>query len=255
MNLFSLKSKVILVTGGYGYLATGFCLDLAKAGAIVIIAAKNRDKFQEKYSDVKNIFFCQCDVSSTKSIKKALVEISHKYSRLDVLINNAFYLKHNPDPLKIIDDDFNYGLDGILTSTYRVVRESLPFLQSPASIINLASMYGIVAPDFKIYNKSPQFINPPHYGAAKAGIIQLTKYFAVLLAKQNIRVNVISPGAYPSKIVQQNRYFIKNLESKIPLGRIGRPDDLSGPIIFLASDASRYITGHNLIVDGGWTVL
>ena len=104
-------------------------------------------------------------------------------------------------------------------------------------------------------NWNRNFLNPPSYGASKAGVIQLTKYFATYLANDKIRVNSISPGAFPSQEVQKSPGFIKNLILKIPLGRIGLPEDLGGPIVFLASDSSSYITGQNFCIDGGWTII
>jgi gluconate 5-dehydrogenase len=120
-------------------------------------------------------------------------------------------------------------------------------------IINISSMYGIVSPDPRIYGDSG-YNNPPDYGAGKAGIIQFTKYAACHLAAKGIRVNAVSPGPFPGAEVQKNEAFITNLKNKVPLGRIGQPADLKGVVVFLASDASSYITGQNIIVDGGWTV-
>jgi gluconate 5-dehydrogenase len=115
-------------------------------------------------------------------------------------------------------------------------------------------MYGVVSPDFRIYDDYKEFFNPPDYGAAKAGVIQLTKYYAAYYAPYNINVNCISPGPFPSPEVQKEIEFIKQLENKNPQKRIGRPDDLKGVVIFLASEASSYITGQNINVDGGWTI-
>jgi NAD(P)-dependent dehydrogenase (short-subunit alcohol dehydrogenase family) len=114
-------------------------------------------------------------------------------------------------------------------------------------------MYGVVAPDFGVYEDSPEYLNPPHYGAAKAGIIQLTKYYASYLGDLNILVNSVTPGPFPSETVQRNKTFIAALEKNTLLNRIGKPEDLAGIFTFLSSDASSFITGQNFIVDGGWT--
>jgi gluconate 5-dehydrogenase len=116
-------------------------------------------------------------------------------------------------------------------------------------------MYGMVAPDFTVYEDFPNFLNPPHYGAAKAGVIQMTKYFASYLAQYGILVNAVSPGAFPSKGVQEHTGFIAALNKKNPLKRIGQPDELKGVFVFLASNASTYVTGQNIAVDGGWTTI
>jgi gluconate 5-dehydrogenase len=154
------------------------------------------------------------------------------------------------------DDEWAYGIDGSLNSVFRCIREVIPYFKSQGAgkIINVSSMYGIVAPQFEVYDDFPQFLNPPHYGAAKAGIIQLTKYYASYLGKLNINVNAVTPGPYPSDKVQKSDGFVKELEKKTCLNRIGNPEDLAGAFVFLASDASNYITGHNIVVDGGWTI-
>ncbi|MFT4848997.1 MAG: NAD(P)-dependent dehydrogenase (short-subunit alcohol dehydrogenase family), partial [Sediminicola sp.] len=131
---------------------------------------------------------------------------------------------------------------------------SIPYLSNNASIANVSSMYGLVAPDFDAYENCPQFLNPPHYGAAKAGVIQLSKYYASFLGKKGIRVNAVSPGPFPSSEVQKNDNFMKELSKRTLLNRIGLPHELAGVFVFLMSESSRFITGQNFVVDGGWTV-
>lgn len=257
LSKFLLNGKAAIVTGGYGHLGKSISGGLAEAGATVIICGRNIDKYRQSFGKQgnKNISFVKLDISSTTSIKTAFGNIQKEYGRIDLLINNAFYSKGN-HPEKMTDEEWNYGIDGTLSSIFRCVREVVPYMKKAkkGSIINISSMYGIISPDFRIYENNPDFFNPPNYGAAKAGVIQLTKYYAVYLAKYNIRVNCISPGAFPSFEVQRKKNFIEKLSEKIPMGRIGNPEELKGTIIFLASDASSYITGQNIIVDGGWTI-
>jgi NAD(P)-dependent dehydrogenase (short-subunit alcohol dehydrogenase family) len=115
-------------------------------------------------------------------------------------------------------------------------------------------MYGMVSPDFSVYEQSPDFLNPPHYGAAKAGVLQLTRYFAQYLGPKNIQVNAISPGPFPNAKTQEDKAFIKALAARTSLKRIGQPEDLMGSVVFLSSAASDFMTGQNLVVDGGWTI-
>lgn len=124
-----------------------------------------------------------------------------------------------------------------------------------ASVINIGSMYGMVAPDHKIY-ESKQVANPPYYGAAKAALIQWTKYIAAEFGGEGIRANSISPGPFPSaEVKSKNPIFVKKLSTKVPLGRVGSPDEIKGAITYLASPAASYVTGSNLVVDGGWMTL
>ncbi|GGG25338.1 SDR family NAD(P)-dependent oxidoreductase [Pontibacter amylolyticus] len=253
-TLFNLAGKVALVTGGYGHLGTAVSEGLAEAGASVYVLGRSKEKFAEAFQQEghTSIRFQECNISLTQSIKDAFAAVALKEGRLDVLVNNAFYSKgQNPEALT--DEEWAFGIDGNLNSVYRCIREIVPhFKAKGGSIINVSSMYGMVSPDFSIYDESPAFLNPPHYGAAKAGVLQLTRYFACYLGKYNITVNAVTPGPFPSEQVQQNEAFVEQLKKKNPLNRIGRPDDLKGAFVYLASDASAFMTGQNMVLDGGW---
>ena len=136
----------------------------------------------------------------------------------------------------------------------KTTQEIIPHMEKrkSGSIINIASMYGVVSPDPRIY-KNTKFNSSPQYGAGKAAIIQFTKYSACHLGNKNIRVNSVSPGPFPNSKIKKNLSFIKRLNQKTPLGRVGNPEELKGVILFLASNASSYVTGANIPVDGGWT--
>ena len=253
-NIFSLKGKTAIVTGGYGHLGKSITKALYDFGANVYVAGRNKEKFKEAFKNFPDIKFVYLDILDEDSIKNAYKQIFEESKSIDILVNNAVFTTFN-NPEKMTEEEFIKGVDGTLTSVFRCIKNVIPYMKKTGgSIINISSMYGVVAPDLRIYEDHPQFLNPPNYGAAKAGVIQLTKYYAVALAKYNIRVNCITPGAFPSKEVQKHEGFIKKLEQKIPLGRIGKPEELAGAIILLASDASSYITGQNIIVDGGWTI-
>lgn len=229
---------------------------LLEAGAQVQICGRRIEKYYDVFGkqNKPTISFVQIDTSSTSSVKNAFKEVYKNHGNIDILINSAFYSKGNSAE-RMKDEEWNFGVDGVLNSTFRCIREVIPYMRQAnrGNIINISSMYGFVSPDFKVYEDNPHFFNPPSYGAAKAGVIQLTKYYAVYLAKYNIRVNCISPGPFPSPTVRENTGFIEKLSAKVPMARIGDPNELKGPVIFLASDASSYITGQNIIVDGGWT--
>jgi gluconate 5-dehydrogenase len=256
---FDLNNKIVILTGGYGHLGKAITESLLFHGATVYVLGRDNDKFIDSFKDSdvikEKLFFEKCDVSKTDDIRDAFKNIESKTGIIDVLINNAAYLKGNL-PESMTDEDWQIGIDGTLNSVFRCIREIIPYFKknSKGKIINVSSMYGVVAPQFEVYDEFPQFLNPPHYGAAKAGVIQLTKYYASYLGKFGINVNAVVPGPFPSLPVQKQMGFINALKAKTCLSRIGTPEDLAGAFVFLSSDASNYITGQNITVDGGWTI-
>jgi NAD(P)-dependent dehydrogenase (short-subunit alcohol dehydrogenase family) len=258
IQTFNLTGKVILITGGYGYLGKAATESLVHHGGTVYVLGRSEEKsiaaFSRHPENGKRLLFQKCDVSKTESIVQAYSVINEQENGIDVLINNAFYLD-GQHPLTMTDDQWQTGIDGTLNSVFRCIREAIPYLMKSETprIINVSSMYGVVAPDFSVYEDYQDMLNPPHYGAAKAGVVQLSKYYASYLGKEGITVNTITPGPYPPESVQEKKKFILLLREKTLLKRIGKPEDLAGAFVFLASDASAYITGQNIVVDGGWT--
>ena len=258
VHTFDLTGKVILLTGGYGYLGKAASESLVHHGGMVYVLGRTKEKFDKAFEGhdelEKNLHFQHCDVAETSSIQKAFESVLSQEGKIDVLINNAFYLD-GQDPLLMTDEQWETGIDGTLNSVFRCIREVIPYIEKSDAprIINVSSMYGVVAPDFNVYEDFQEMLNPPHYGAAKAGVVQLSKYYASYLGKKGITVNTVTPGPYPPESVQKKEKFIELLEEKTLLKRIGKPEDLAGAFVFLASDTSGYITGQNIIVDGGWT--
>lgn len=255
MNIFDLEGQSVLITGGYGHLGSALSRGLASANASVFVLGRSQARFNEVFqSDNPHIRFVECDISSTKSIRSAIDSVVQQHGTVNVLINNATYSR-GKGPLSVNDADWQYSIDGVLNSAYRFIREVVPIFkeQKSGNIINVSSMYGMVPPDFSAYVDAPEFLSMPQYGAGKAALLQLTRYFSKFLGPDNIRVNSISPGPFPKAHIQQNKNFIRALEERTALGRIGQPDDLIGAAIFLSASASAYVTGQNIAVDGGWT--
>lgn len=257
-NIFSLEDKVILITGGSGHLGSAMSEAFVQHGARVYLASRNEPKnmyftnyLSQKYKT--DVFFRTMDTKDSNSVKKAVNQILVDEGKIDVLVNNSYDGKTG-EMLSGNDSDWMSSFDGSIHSTYRVTKEVLPLMinQNGGSIINIASMYGVVSPNPDIYGDSGQN-NPPHYGAAKAAIIQFTKYLACHFGKNGVRANCISPGPFPNDETQKQKDFIARLCEKNPLGRIGKPEELQGLAVLLASDASSFITGQNICVDGGWT--
>lgn len=258
-DIFSLDGKVVVITGGAGYLGSVMTDGFVEYGAKVYIASRNIERnkayaaqLMEKYqTDVASV---QMDTTDGKSVKDAIAMIIQKEEKIDVLVNNSHSGKTG-ELLTGFEEDWIDSFNGSIHSTYRVTKEVLQHMikRQQGSIINIASMYGIVSPNPEIYGDSMQN-NPPQYGAAKAGIIQFTKYLAGHFGQQGIRTNCIAPGPFPNMDTQNNTEFIKRLSSKNPMNRIGQPEELKGTAILLASNASSYINGQTIQVDGGWTI-
>lgn len=253
------NNKVVVFIGGYGYLAKGIVEGLLINDFSVYVLGRDESKYEKVYNNNKakgiNLNFIKCDANSSEEIKSSFKRVIKREGSIDVLVNGTYGVRGS-NPTAIKDEDWSYSIEHSLNSIHKAIREIVPYFSEAkkGKIINISSMYGVVAPEFDIYKESPNFLNPPHYGVAKAGVIQLTKYFASYLGKQNITVNTVSPGPFPTEEVQKNEIFIDKLKSKTCLNRIGKPSDLAGIFVLLCSESSNYITGQNFIIDGGWTI-
>lgn len=252
-NLFSLENKKVVITGGCGYLGSEIVKGLVDFGADVAVIDWNIMEIDGLFSQIK---YFQCDLENTENIKKVFKDAAGNNKTIDILITMAANLGAGVlNDIENMDDEYwAKGIDGTVGYTFRTIREAIPYMKNSTagSIINIGSLYAVGAPDPRTYFDTP-FSSTPNYGAGKAATIELTRFCAAYLAKYGIRANSISPGSYPHVDVQENKLFKKRLEEKTMLGRIGYPDDLVGAMIFLASAASKYITGVNIMVDGGQT--
>lgn len=260
-ELFSLKGRNALVIGGAGLLGGEISHTLAELGAHVIIASRDLNKCQAfadgvcgRY-DTAKVDALAVDITEPASIKELFSYVAPLVrGRLDILVNSGWSGRKNTFE-SISDEDWDLDIEVCLNGVFRSIKSAVPLMKTHGgSIVSIASMYGHVAPDYRMYD-SERFANPPSYGAAKAGVIQLTRYLASFLSPHGIRANCISPGPFPFETTQsENPDFIERLSAKNPLNRIGRPPDLKGAAALLCSDAGGYITGQNICVDGGWGV-
>jgi len=263
LSLFRLDGKVAFLSGATGLLGRPMARALAAAGAHVICNSRRQDAVEELVRDLKEAGFRASgacfDVTDDAAVPKQIHRIGETQGRLDVLVNNASSGRAGTIESATLAD-FEQGYRVNVTAAFQLVQCALPLLKKSgadsaggASVINVASMYAIVSPDPRIYGKSGAN-NPPYYGAAKAALVQLTRYAACHLASDHIRVNCISPGPFPNvKDLENDPEFHDRLKNKNPMNRTGDPREIQGPLLFLASEASSYVTGINLAVDGGWT--
>ncbi len=256
--MFNLSNKQILITGATGYLGSQLALGLAELGATIHVNSRTLETCKRLVRNLESNGFSAVLAPFDVTNEEEVNEYVKSLSQLDVLINNS-YAGVGGTVSTASMNDYIYSYKSSVVASANLIKVLEPQLSEAvvragdASIINVASMYGMVAPDPRIYD-TEEVTNPPFYGAAKAALIQLTKYAACELAPKNIRVNCVSPGPFPSKTVQTELPdLLEKIVSKVPLGRIGLPHELVGPIAFLASDASSYVTGANIPVDGGWT--
>lgn len=257
MNLFDLTGQVCVVSGGSGWLGVAIVEALASSGATVFAVSRDRRKALSALNEIAgNICIKQADVRDS-SWPELIHSIADETERIDVLVNNAHIGRGGSLRLSK-RKDYQEAFDLAVTATAEGINASRDGLISSvklggsASIINVASMYGLVAPDPKQYHDELTR-NPPYYGAAKAALIQLTKYAAAELAHDGIRVNAISPGPFPAVSVQDDQDFTNRLADKTMLGRVGKPEEIRTAVLYLASPHSSFTTGTVLSVDGGWT--
>lgn len=251
-ELFSGNNKVAIVTGGVGLIGREIVKGLYEFDYTVYIADIDEQKANELRKGTR-IKFIHLDITSQDSIKEAVSTVIKNDKKIDVLINCAYPrtknwgLKFEHIPFDSWKENVNDHLGGYFLCC-QVVAETMK-QQGGGSIINFASTYGVVAPDFSIYDGT-EMTMPAAYSAIKGGIITFTRYLATYYAKYKVRVNSISPGGI---FDNQQPLFVEKYSKKTPIGRMARPDEIVGGVIYLASDASSYVTGHNLMIDGGWT--
>ena len=255
MNI-NFKDKNVLVTGAAGGIGSEIVKNMHSLGASIIISGSNEKKlanFSNQFSSP--LLYYPADLSKYDDIEQLVNNTLDKFNnKLDILINCGWSGKKNTFE-SINSEDWQYDIDTCLTGVFDSIKIFLPNLKKGrGNILNIGSAYSHVAPDYRMYSTS-KYANPPSYGSAKAGVVQLTKYCASFFSKYKIRVNCLSPGAYPfPKTIKENPKFIKRLSEKCPANRIGYPDDLKGAVALLCSDAGSFITGQNILVDGGWSV-
>jgi len=270
MELFRLDDRVALVTGGAGLYGSVISTALAEAGATVVIASRTLSKCEERATELRKSGYqalaMPLDLTDDGSIVALKDRIVAECGQIDILFNNAAgravgtadeQIRRRFSALQTSMDKMSraqwegamaVNASGLFICT-QVFAEQMITQGHGGSIVNISSIYGAVGPTFSIY-KGTEMTSPPDYSFSKGGIINFTRYLATYYAQYGIRVNCIVPGGY---YTSQPEEFVRNYEQRTPLGRMARWNDLKGAAVFLASDASQYVTGHNLAVDGGWT--
>lgn len=266
--MFEVKEKIVLVVGGRGRLGASFCDCLSEQGAKVVSADLPCDEAIVG-PDNRPIEQLDVDVTDAASIENLVETVVAKYGGIDVFVYSVTsktddsYKPFTEVSIKGWQKIINIELDGLFLLTQQIGR--IMEKQNSGSMIFISSIYGIVGNDHRIYEGSnlgsvynpsgdnpTRIASPAVYNVVKAGVISLTRYLAAYWGESGIRVNCISPGGihHPS----ENEEFVKRYSSKVPMGRKAELNEVNGSVLYLASDAASYVTGHNLVVDGGWTI-
>lgn len=244
--MFNLSNKIIVVTGGRGFLGAQFVAQVRQAGGTAICADISCSQ------DLENDE-CYLDITSESSIIDFIAKVVKTHGKIDGWVNNAYPrtadwgVKFEDIPFESWRKNVDMHLNGYFLCSQKILAQMKT--QQSGCLINIASIYGVVGPDFSVYDNTSMTM-PAAYAAIKGGIINLSRYLASYYGEHNIRVNCISPGGI---FDNQPQSFVDAYSSKVPLKRMGLPDDIAPTLVFLLSDESKYISGINLLVDGGWT--
>ncbi len=260
-DMMSMKGRVSLITGGAGYLGQAMAKALAEVGSGIVLVDIEADKARALASTLSQQFGIDAigigaDLADESAVRAIPNSVAGQFGSLDVVINNAAYVGSTglsgwTVPFEQQSSEtWRTALEVNLTAAFNLTQVALPLLKASGhgSIINIASIYGMLGPDFRLY-EGTKMGNPAAYAASKGGLIQFTKWCATALAPQ-IRVNAISPGGIYRN---QPKEFIERYNARTPLARMAREDDFIGAIVYLASDLSAYVTGQNIVIDGGWS--
>jgi len=251
-DLLSLKNKIILVTGGAGNYGKCIVEGLAEADATVITASRNIEKgkkFAQKcLAKGLNVHAMQLDQTDHDSVMSLKQQIANRFGKLDVFVNNAVSrpMAGYNDPIELFEESMRVNATGMMD----ILREMTDLMAKSGggSIINISSMMGVFGPDLTNYEGTDMGDMPPDYFFHRGGMINLTRYLTRMLANKNIRANCISPGGLFNN---QPKRFVENYCKKVPFGRMANNDDIKGLVVFLASQASAYVNGENILMDGG----
>lgn len=254
---FALQGKTIWVTGGAGYLGSAITIALdASAAKVVCLDLPGRAAKLVAEQQLTRTVAQDLDVNNAATLPAAVRDLIDEHGVPDGLVHLAFASSAGRTFEELPADEFQATLEHSLTPTFVLCRELGARMQKRGhgSLVLFASMYGVVAPDKSLYAE-PMKPNPVDYGVSKAGLIQLTRYLAMHYGRDGVRCNCVTPGPFPNPAVQSTHpAFVASLGQRTMLGRIGRNDEIVGPVLFLLSDAASFVTGHSLVVDGGWTV-
>lgn len=255
-GVFDMTGDIAVVAGGAGLIGTALCEGLVEHGATVVIADTAAERGNELADHLgSDANFLRVDVTDEDSVLEMVETVLEQYGRIDTFVNCSYPRNENYgrryEDVTVADwrENVDLHLNSYFVASHAVSRVMMD-QDDGGAIVNFGSTYGIQAPDFSVY-EGTEMTSPVEYSAIKGGILNLTRYMASYLGEHGVRVNAISPGGV---FDDQHSEFVDRYEERTPLDRMATPEDFRGAVVYLASDASRYVTGHNLVVDGGWSI-
>lgn len=256
-KLFGLGGRVAIVTGGAGLYGRAISEGLCEAGATVIVASRSEAGFNESCAALAKkypIRHMKLDIKDDASVAELISGVESEYGKIDILVNNAVTPPFARSIADSSGDDWRAAFSGNAASMLVMSREAAAGMVQRKSgvIINISSIWGIVAPDYGAYEIAKQSPNPIAYGFIKGGVNMFTRSLASQLAPHGVRVNAISPGGIADDT--DTEVYRKIYLGKVPLGRWAQPEDIKGAVVYLASDSASYVTGENIVIDGGYTI-
>ena len=250
-GLFDLSEQVVVVAGGAGRIGPAVCEALGEHGATVVVADIDAATGERVADDAGGVFV-DCDVTDDDDVTALFTGVREEFGGVDASVHMAYprdetygtaFERRDPD-------SWRANVDAQLNSYATLSREAIRAFDGDGALVNFGSTYGVQAPDFRVYREADMPPSPAHYSASKAAIVNLTRYLAAKYAP-GVRANAVSPGGV---FDDQDPAFVEAYEANTPMGRMAEPDDVAGAVVYLLSDAASYVTGHNLAVDGGWTI-
>lgn len=271
-DLFNLQGRVVAITGGVGLLGLEYARILAEYGASIVLVDIEKEKCETQAKQLEQVFKrkmlgIKTDITKKEEVQAMVRRVEEEFGKVDVLINNAAmaapandkgsnFVEFHDYPQELWEKSLKVNLTGMFLCTQAVIKLMLK-KKVKGSIINISSIYGLVAPDQLMYESitragadSEKYKKPADYSTTKSGVLNFTRYLAAYYGGKGIRVNTLTPGGVWDN---HSHEFVKEYSKRTPLGRMATNSDFNGAILFLASDASEYMTGANLVVDGGWT--